>query len=100
MMNMILYILEFFLIALLANFSLGSEEQLIRSFNENPLEKIIGKILIICFLTTLLSVGILVISSYKNDRKILKKRIIQHSLYIIFMTILMLTIQYIQHGYI
>jgi glycerol uptake facilitator-like aquaporin len=100
MMNMILYILEFFLIALLANFSLGSEEQHISIFSESPLKIVINKFLVIFFITTLLSVGILVISSYKNDRKILKKRIIQHSLYIIFMTILMLSIQYIQYGYI
>ena len=97
----LLYFIEFFIIVFLSCFSLGSEEQVISIFWENPVEIVVSKFLIICFLPLLLSVCLLFISYYfKKDKKLLKKKIIQHSIYIILMTILMLTIKYIQYGYI
>ena len=101
MIHWILFLIEFFIIAFLSRFSLGSEEQIIRIFSEDPVEIVISKFLIICLLPLLLSVCMLFISYYlKKDKQLLKKIIIHHSIYILLMTILMLTIKYIQYGYI
>lgn len=101
MINIMLYLIEFFFIVFLSFFSLGSEEQVIRLFREAPTEILVRKFLIISFLTLLLSVCLLFISYlFRKNKKLLKKRIIQHSIFAILMTILILTMKYIQHGYI
>ena len=101
MIHWILFLIEFFIIAFLSRFSLGSEEQVIRIFKEDPVEIVLSKFLIICFLPLLLSVCLLFISYFfKKDKQLLKKRIIQHGLFILLMTTLMLIIKYVQYGYI
>lgn len=101
-MNRLLYILEFVILGVLVNFSLGEPEQMMSSFNETPSGKIISKFLFVCIITMTVSafINFLRYLNKKNDKTRILRQFLCHVLFILMITALLLSIQYYKCGYV
>lgn len=101
-MNRLLYILEFIVLGVLVNFSLGAPEQMMSSFNENPSGRIISKFLFVCIITMAVSafINFLRYLNKKNDKTRILRQFLWHVLFILMITALLLSIQYYKCGYV
>ena len=100
-MNILLYIVEFFIIAILVNLNLGTREQIMMYYNGNLFARFIEKYLCVCVIVFILS-SILLIFYYLicKDKKRILKIIIQHIIFIFVTTALLLWIVFYNNGYV
>lgn len=101
-MNRLLYILEFIVLGVLVNFSLGEPEQMMSTFNENPSGRIISKFLFVCVITMAVSafINFLRYLNKKNDKTKIFRQLLWHVLFIFIITSIFLSIQYYKYGYV
>lgn len=100
-MNIILYIFEFIVIGILVNFSLGTQEQMITTFDGSLLIRFMVKFCYVSITVALLS-GIMLLLYYLSNRDKIrfKKLCVQHTVFILVFTVLCLLIQLYNSGYV